>query len=154
MHIKSEFWSEKLCFVRDRQLGYQGFTHFLTEQYLLPQVSENIELVRNSEASVTSARSDHSQTDVLDEVENYISTHDVVAKLPFEYLQGASLRISPRNLDNDELTVSIKLPAQREGKAVAGEGTIQISALLLEEEETVWHILVCCNFLLKPRSLE
>lgn len=86
------------------------------------QVSDNIELVRN-DAVVTTARS-AGQSDMLDEIENYISTHDVVAKLPFEYMQGASLKISPRNLDNDELTVSIKLPAQREGKAVAGEGNV------------------------------
>lgn len=87
------------------------------------QVSENIELVRNSEAPVTSGRSDTSNHNVLDEIENYISTHDVVAKVP--YLEGTSVRISPRNLDNDELSVSIKLPTEREGKAV-GEGNFWV----------------------------
>ena len=86
-------------------------------------MSENIEIVQNSEASERSGRSENKEVDVLTTVENYIRSHDVIAKLPGSYLQGTVLTLSPRNLDNDEISLNLKFSSQdnREGKAVQGD---------------------------------
>ncbi|XP_026472436.1 uncharacterized protein LOC113376655 [Ctenocephalides felis] len=67
------------------------------------QVSENVEISRNSySANEVDGRSDGS---FLDSVEKYLKGHDVSFKMPFG---ESKVKISPRNLDNDELDISVK----------------------------------------------
>lgn len=86
------------------------------------QLSENVEIVQNDEGRTS--RSEKPEMDILDHLTNYIKSHDVVATLPGSFLEGTTLTMSPRNLDNDEVTVSVKFSedAKREGKALQEEG--------------------------------
>lgn len=54
-----------------------------------------------------------SSGDFLDSIENYIQGHDVSVQLP---LVDAKLTMSPRNLNNDELNLSVKFADEVEGK--------------------------------------
>lgn len=85
------------------------------------QVSENLEIVQNGEEGRI-GRSEQGDMDILDHLENYIKSHDVVATLPGSYFQGTTVTMSPRNLDKDEMTLSFKFSGdEREGKAVQQE---------------------------------
>ena len=71
------------------------------------QTSEAVEIVRNSfnperETPVESGRSDDDQ--VLDELERFIESHDMVVNLP----GGATLNLSPRRLDDNEIDATLK----------------------------------------------
>ncbi|KAK6618661.1 hypothetical protein RUM43_013052 [Polyplax serrata] len=85
-------------------------------------LSENVEIVQNDDGRTS--RSEKPEMDILDHLTNYIKSHDVVATLPGSFLEGTTLTMSPRNLDNDEVTVSVKFSedAKREGKALQEEG--------------------------------
>lgn len=82
------------------------------------KVSENIEIVRNSEASEKRSQSEKPGADILEEIESYIKSHDVIAKLP-----GTTLTLSPRNFDQDQLSLNLNFSSEeaREGKAVQGD---------------------------------
>ncbi|KAJ9577063.1 hypothetical protein L9F63_006343 [Diploptera punctata] len=78
------------------------------------KVSDAVEIVRNSfnpekRTPVESGRSDDDE--VLDEVEQYIKSHDMVVNLP----GGATLNLSPRGLDDNEIDATFKFD-QVEGK--------------------------------------
>lgn len=40
--------------------------------------------------------------------------HDLIVKVPQGFLQGATFKLSPRNLDDNELNMSVKLPAEED----------------------------------------
>lgn len=58
-----------------------------------------------------SARSD---SGFLEQLENYVKGHDLIVKTPAGFLQGATFKLSPRNLDDNELNMSVKLPSDEE----------------------------------------
>lgn len=67
------------------------------------KVSENVEISRNSySGNEVDGRSDGS---FLDTVEDYLKGHDFSFKVPFVESQ---VKISPRNIDKDELDISVK----------------------------------------------
>lgn len=70
-------------------------------------------------------RSTKTETELLDQVENYIKSHDVVAFLPGSYLEGTTLTLSTKNLDKNELNLNLKFPAEREGKSVEEGGYVK-----------------------------
>ncbi|XP_012255483.2 uncharacterized protein LOC105685706 [Athalia rosae] len=73
------------------------------------KVSETVEVTRNSyPVEEVSARGEGS---FLETVQSYLASHDVTFKLPFE----SSVKVSPRNIDDDELTFNVKFG---EGRAV------------------------------------
>ncbi|KAL5284827.1 Osi19 family protein [Megaselia abdita] len=60
------------------------------------------------------ANTGRSAGDFLDSIQSYIQGHDVSVQLP---LVDAKLTMSPRNLDNDELNLSVKFDKDVEGKS-------------------------------------
>jgi len=73
-------------------------------------VSDNVSVVRNS-VKTEEGRG------LLEQLQNYVQTHDVMVSLP-----GASLlTLSSRNIDNGELNLSFKFD-QEESSANATEG--------------------------------
>ena len=56
--------------------------------------------------------SGRSETSFLENLRSYLATHDVTFKLPFE----SSVKVSSRNIDNDELSFDLKFG---EGRALA-----------------------------------
>jgi hypothetical protein len=79
-------------------------------------VSDNVSVVRNS-VNAEEGRG------LLEQLQNYVQTHDVIVSLP-----GAShLTLSSRNIDNGELNLSLKFD-QEESTASATEGKL-LSAL-------------------------
>lgn len=53
----------------------------------------------------------------MDSIENYIQSHDVTFQLP---IADTKVTVSPRNLDNDELSLNIKFNKE-EGARSVGE---------------------------------
>lgn len=82
-------------------------------------MSENVDDVLNNQQQIQYGRSDKSDMDVLDQLTDYIKSHeDVVATLPGDYLQGTTLTMSPRNIDDNEINFSLKFgDEKREGKS-------------------------------------
>jgi hypothetical protein len=79
------------------------------------QVSEAVAIVRNSfntERQATPGEARSVDDEVLNEVEHYVQGHDLLVRLP-----GATLNLSPRRLDDNELTATLKFE-DRQGKAV------------------------------------
>lgn len=79
------------------------------------QVSEAVAIVRNSlnpkkQESTGEFRS--VDDEVLNEVEQYVRGHDLLVQLP-----GATLNLSPRLLDDNEIMVNLKFN-DRQGKDV------------------------------------
>jgi hypothetical protein len=73
-------------------------------------VSDNVSVVRNS-VNTEEGRG------LLEQLQNYVQTHDVMVSLP-----GAShLTLSSRNIDNGELNLSLKFD-QEESSANTTEG--------------------------------
>ena len=73
-------------------------------------MSDNVSVVRNS-VNTEEGRG------LLEQLQNYVQTHDVMVSLP-----GAShLTLSSRNIDNGELNLSLKFD-QEESSANATEG--------------------------------
>ncbi|KAG7190687.1 hypothetical protein KM043_006765 [Ampulex compressa] len=74
------------------------------------KVSETVEVTRNSEpVEEATARGEGS---FLDNVQSYLSSHDVTFKLPLE----SSVKVSARNIDDDQLSFDVKFG---QGRAVA-----------------------------------
>ncbi|CAH2059290.1 unnamed protein product, partial [Iphiclides podalirius] len=76
------------------------------------QISDAVEVTKN-DASEFSGRS---TGDFFDGVESYIRSHDVTFQLP---IADTKVTVSPRNLENDELSLNIKF--NKEGARSVGE---------------------------------
>ncbi|XP_014364754.1 uncharacterized protein LOC106715899 isoform X1 [Papilio machaon] len=77
------------------------------------QISDAVEVTKNGAGNDFSGRS---SGDFLDGIENYIQSHDVTFQLP---IADTKVTVSPRNLDNDELSLNIKF--NKEGARSVGE---------------------------------
>ncbi|XP_026322994.1 uncharacterized protein LOC113232468 isoform X2 [Hyposmocoma kahamanoa] len=77
------------------------------------QISETVEVTTNGAGNEVTGRS---QGDFFDSVENFIQSHDVTFQLP---LVDSKITVSPRNLDNDELSLNIKF--NKDGARSVGE---------------------------------
>nr|XP_021186568.2 uncharacterized protein LOC110373584 isoform X1 [Helicoverpa armigera] len=77
------------------------------------QISDAVEVTKNGAANDVSARS---TGDFFDSIENFIQSHDVTFKLP---IADTQITVSPRNLDNDELSLNVKF--NKEGARSVGE---------------------------------
>ncbi|XP_058059622.1 uncharacterized protein LOC131210398 [Anopheles bellator] len=75
------------------------------------QVSEDVE-VRSNGAETNDARG---AAGVLDQVENYLRSHDVTFKMP---IADAKVTVSQRNLQNDEMNVTFQFPSADSGRGV------------------------------------
>jgi hypothetical protein len=78
-------------------------------------VSEAVAIVRNSLNLVKQGSTDEVRSvedEALNEVEQYIRGHDLLVQLP-----GATLNLSPRLLDHNEIMVALKFD-NRQGKDV------------------------------------
>ncbi len=71
-----------------------------------------------------------SGTGFLDQLENYVRGHDLIVKTPQGFLQGATFKLSPRNLDENELNMSVKLPAEDDSAAFEDRGMIRLFCLI------------------------
>ncbi|XP_067007010.1 uncharacterized protein [Anabrus simplex] len=87
------------------------------------KVSDNVMVVRNYEPTPGESRESRSDDrDFLDSVENYIETHDVLFRVPTPILGDATITMSPRRLDEGELSLTVQLdesrgPALEEGRS-------------------------------------
>ncbi|XP_011505142.1 PREDICTED: uncharacterized protein LOC105367966 [Ceratosolen solmsi marchali] len=76
------------------------------------KVSETVEVTRNSHpADELSGRSLLNDGSFLETLRTYLTSHDVTFKLPFE----SSVKVSSRNIDDDELNFDVKFG---QGRAV------------------------------------
>ncbi|XP_075210698.1 DUF1676 domain-containing protein Osi19 [Lycorma delicatula] len=88
------------------------------------QVTENVSVEKSTEV-VTETPEESENMDnsasrgFLDQVDDYVRNHDIVYQLP-QALGGARIALSPRNLDNNEVALKLKLQdessSQVEGK--------------------------------------
>lgn len=84
----------------------------------------------DNETEETAGRS---ETGILDHIENYIKSHDLVATTPTGFLQGLTFKLSPRNLDENELNLSVKLPSEDQNSAVESRGILCLNLAVLNE---------------------
>lgn len=78
------------------------------------QVSDAVALIRNSfnpEHQTTPSEDRSVDDEVLNEVGHFVQGHDLLVTLP-----GATINLSPRHLDHDEVTISLKF-SQEQGRA-------------------------------------
>ncbi|CAH4035265.1 uncharacterized protein LOC123711578 isoform X2 [Pieris brassicae] len=75
------------------------------------QISDAVEVTKNGNEATG-----RSNGDFLDSIENYIQSHDVTFKMP---IADTKITVSPRNLENDELSLNIKF--NKEGARAVGE---------------------------------
>jgi hypothetical protein len=84
------------------------------------QVSDAVAIVRNSlnpekQRSTDEVRS--ANDEVLNEVEQYVRGHDLLVQLP-----GATLNLSPRLLDDNEIMVTLKFNGRQHKDVTLVEG--------------------------------
>ncbi|XP_063389372.1 uncharacterized protein LOC134675142 isoform X1 [Cydia fagiglandana] len=77
------------------------------------QISEAVEVTKNGAGNDVTGRSNG---DFFDNIENFIQSHDVTFQLP---IADTKITVSPRNLDQDEMSVNIKF--NKEGARSVGE---------------------------------
>ncbi|XP_050357716.1 uncharacterized protein LOC126778267 isoform X2 [Nymphalis io] len=77
------------------------------------QISDAVEVTKNGAGNEATGRS---TGDFMDSIENYIQSHDVTFQLP---IADTKVTVSPRNLDNDELSLNIKF--NKDGARSVGE---------------------------------
>ncbi|XP_023937335.1 uncharacterized protein LOC112045404 isoform X2 [Bicyclus anynana] len=77
------------------------------------QISDAVEVTKNDASNDATGRS---SGDFMDSIENYIQSHDVTFQMP---IADTKITVSPRNLDNDELSLNIKF--NKEGARSVGE---------------------------------
>ncbi|CAH2245712.1 jg4861 [Pararge aegeria aegeria] len=77
------------------------------------QISDAVEVTKNGASTEATGRS---SGDFMDSIENYIQSHDVTFAMP---IADTKITVSPRNLDNDELSLNIKF--NKEGARSVGE---------------------------------
>ncbi|CAK1541012.1 unnamed protein product [Leptosia nina] len=75
------------------------------------QISEAVEVTKNGNEAAA-----RSNGDFLDSIESYIQSHDVTFQMP---IADTKITVSPRNLENDELSLNIKF--NKEGARAVGE---------------------------------
>ncbi|KFB51867.1 AGAP012549-PA-like protein [Anopheles sinensis] len=75
------------------------------------QISDDVE-VRGNGALANEARG---PSGLVEQVENYLRSHDVTFKLP---IADAKVTVSPRNIQNDELSVTFNFPSASTGRGV------------------------------------
>lgn len=91
------------------------------------QVSEAVAIVRNSfnsEQQTTPAEDRSVDDEVLNEVEHFVQGHDLLVKLP-----GATLNLSPRNLDHNEVTMTLNFNHKQGRAATLDEGNSLLTLL-------------------------
>ncbi|XP_053619535.1 uncharacterized protein Osi19 isoform X2 [Plodia interpunctella] len=76
------------------------------------QISEAVEVTKNGASNDVTGRS---SGDFIDTIESYIQSHDVSFQLP---LADTKVTVSPRNLDQDELSLNIKFGSQDGARSV------------------------------------
>ncbi|OAD62718.1 hypothetical protein WN48_06917 [Eufriesea mexicana] len=109
--VQSQLWFESF---RERKLSRvstpsRNLQTSLSLSLCPSQVSETVEVTRNSyPVEEVSGRSEGS---FLENVQTYLSSHDVTFKLPME----SSVKVSARNIDDDQLTFDVKFG---QGRAV------------------------------------
>lgn len=67
-----------------------------------------------------------SDSGFLEQLESYIKGHDLIVKTPAGFLQGATFKLSPRNLDENELNMSVKLPSEDDSNSFTDRGKITV----------------------------
>ncbi|XP_050684906.1 uncharacterized protein LOC126979575 isoform X1 [Leptidea sinapis] len=77
------------------------------------QISDAVEVTKNGAGNDVTGRS---SGDFLDTIESYIQSHDVTFQMP---IADTKITVSPRNIDNDELSLNIKF--NKEGARAVGE---------------------------------
>ncbi|XP_026729383.1 uncharacterized protein LOC113495448 isoform X4 [Trichoplusia ni] len=77
------------------------------------KISDAVEVTKNGAANDVTGRS---SGDFFDSIEGFIQSHDVTFKLP---IADTQITVSPRNLDNDELSLNVKF--NKEGARSVGE---------------------------------
>lgn len=83
--------------------------------HFCPQISDAVEVTKNGAGNEVTGRS---AGDFFDSIENFIQSHDVSFQLP---LADTKVTVSPRNLDQNELSLNVKFGSDAsEGKS-AGE---------------------------------
>lgn len=87
--------------------SFYGF--LLTKR--IAQVTDGVSIVPNENQVKEKVSGRSSESGFLDQLENYIKGHDLIVKTPAGFLQGATFKLSPRNLDDNELSMSVKLPS-------------------------------------------
>lgn len=83
-------------------------------------MSEAVSIVRNTfnpDKEVTPGEVRSVEEEALKELENYVQGHDLLVKLP-----GATLNLSPRHLDDNELTMTLKFNDKNSKAATMVEG--------------------------------
>jgi hypothetical protein len=83
-------------------------------------VSEAVSIVRNTfnpDTRVTPGEVRSVEEEVLTELGNYVKGYDLLVKLP-----GATLNLSPRHLDDNELTMTLKFNDKKSKAATVVEG--------------------------------
>jgi len=83
-------------------------------------VSEAVSIVRNTfnpDKVVTPGEVRSVEEEALKELGNYVQGHDLLVKLP-----GATLNFSPRHLDDNELTMTLKFNDKKGKAATVVEG--------------------------------
>lgn len=76
-------------------------------------MTEAVEVTKNGAGNEVTGRS---TGDFFDSIENYIQSHDVTFQLP---LADTKVTVSPRNLDQSELSLNVKFGSSaNEGKSV------------------------------------
>lgn len=78
------------------------------------QVSDGVTLVKNDAAPAEEA----SGRGLVDQLENYVQTHDMLVQVPFT---DTTLAISPRNIENNEISMALRYPEEEEDSAVEGK---------------------------------
>jgi hypothetical protein len=84
------------------------------------QVSEAVTIIRNSlkpDNRVSAEEVRSLDDEVLNEVEQYVRGHDLVVQLP-----GATLNLSPRLLDDNEITANLKFSDRQSKEVSQNEG--------------------------------
>lgn len=66
------------------------------------KITDDVEVRHNGYAAINEQRG---EKDILEKVEDYVQSHDVVLNLP---IAGAKVTLSPKGLNEDELNVSVK----------------------------------------------
>ncbi|RVE53680.1 hypothetical protein evm_001572 [Chilo suppressalis] len=77
------------------------------------QLSEAVEVTKNDAANDVTGRS---SGDFFDNIESFIQSHDVSFQMP---IADTKITVSPRNLDNDEISLNIKF--NKDGARSVGE---------------------------------
>nr|XP_018909772.1 PREDICTED: uncharacterized protein LOC109038950 isoform X1 [Bemisia tabaci] len=86
------------------------------------KVGDDIKIVKNSGSDSTSETESRGFSD---QIESYIQNHDVEVQVPGSLFKGTVLTFSPRNLDKDELNLSVKLPSEENSALGTDRGIIK-----------------------------